>query len=175
MKYKYTNVKIENDHDPLNPRNEFDNLSTFYGLLTRYLIGGKRDQIYSGEDNMVNHVQGLKQAGAVVVEFHTNAGLQFAVVEKDQIIKEYGNNGKKARASAEAVCKGEIATWEAWCNGEVYGYTITDNDGEYLDSCWGFYGYEYCKQEADNARQWHEKELAKQARQIDKRLAYIAQ
>jgi hypothetical protein len=30
----------------------------------------------------------------------------------------------------------------------VYGYRILDEDGEELDSGWGFYGYEYCELEA---------------------------
>ena len=29
----------------------------------------------------------------------------------------------------------------------VYGYTITDRDGDVVDSCWGFYGLECAEQE----------------------------
>lgn len=42
----------------------------------------------------------------------------------------------KAYAQAEA----ELKTYTAWCNGEVYGYKIEDDNGEEIDSCWGFIG-----------------------------------
>jgi hypothetical protein len=43
---------------------------------------------------------------------------------------------------ATKVLKAEIDEYEAYCNGEVYGYQITKKgDEEVLDSCWGFYGY----------------------------------
>jgi len=35
-----------------------------------------------------------------------------------------------------------------WCNGNVYGYIIRDADGEELDSCWGFIGFENVKDSA---------------------------
>ena len=36
-----------------------------------------------------------------------------------------------------------------YLTGEVYGYEIEDPDGEEDgDSCWGFYGFDYCMQEA---------------------------
>lgn len=44
--------------------------------------------------------------------------------------------------------KGFIQSWASWLNGEVYGYKITDSEGEELDSCWGFIGYENCEEEA---------------------------
>ena len=55
-----------------------------------------------------------------------------------------------------------------WCNGDCWGYIIEDEDGEQLDSCWGFIGEEYaveCMREAaegyvDDARDRHETELA---------------
>jgi hypothetical protein len=33
-----------------------------------------------------------------------------------------------------------VKTAGAWCNGEVYGYTAYTEDGEDIDSCWGFIG-----------------------------------
>lgn len=33
-----------------------------------------------------------------------------------------------------------LAPYEAYRDGEVYGYTVETDDGEHLDSCWGYYG-----------------------------------
>lgn len=42
-----------------------------------------------------------------------------------------------------------------FCNGEIFGYVIEDEDGQELDSCWGFVGYEYAKQCAIEAAHNH--------------------
>ena len=30
-------------------------------------------------------------------------------------------------------------------NGDVYGYAVKNNEGDEVDSCWGFYGYDHEK------------------------------
>ncbi len=34
----------------------------------------------------------------------------------------------------------EVEVYSMWASGEVYGFTVYDNDGEPADSCGGFYG-----------------------------------
>lgn len=60
-------------------------------------------------------------------------------------------------------CAGEVAqshvkAWNQYLNGEVYGYIVErpvtcekcgHTEYEDLDSCWGFYGLDYCKEEAE--------------------------
>lgn len=45
----------------------------------------------------------------------------------------------------------EIGEYSKWANGEVYGYVIKDRNGDDVESCWGFIGYEYAQQEANEA------------------------
>jgi hypothetical protein len=33
-----------------------------------------------------------------------------------------------------------LDTYTAWCNGDVYGYSITDTEGDIDDACGGYYG-----------------------------------
>lgn len=56
---------------------------------------------------------------------------------------------KKTRANAEQMLRGEIAAWNQWANGDVYGYyvlrQVLDDDGETIESeeiasCYGYYG-----------------------------------
>ena len=49
-----------------------------------------------------------------------------------------------------------------WCNGSVYGFIIQDDDGEQLDSCWGFVGYEHVEQSAKEAATGIAERLPKQ-------------
>lgn len=36
--------------------------------------------------------------------------------------------------------RGEVETYDHYLTGECYGYVIEDENGEYLDSCWGYLG-----------------------------------
>jgi hypothetical protein len=50
--------------------------------------------------------------------------------------------------AATQICE----TYTAWANGEIYGYVLEDDDGEHLDSCWGYIGErDYCESEMDEA------------------------
>lgn len=59
---------------------------------------------------------------------------------------------KAFRAALIEQCEGILEAYVKWCNGEVYG-VITEvfnlETGEHLeeDSCWGYIGYDYAKQE----------------------------
>lgn len=44
--------------------------------------------------------------------------------------------------------RGDVETYDHYLRGDVYGFTIETPDGEHVDSCWGFYGFDYCKAEA---------------------------
>jgi hypothetical protein len=59
---------------------------------------------------------------------------------------------KRARQACEA--------YTQWCNGDVYGYEVERVTGcpscgseqsQAVDSCWGFYGLDYCRGEAESA------------------------
>lgn len=48
----------------------------------------------------------------------------------------------------EAALKCELGEWQKWAQGDVYGIVIEDPAGNHVDSCWGFYGFDYAKEEA---------------------------
>ena len=54
----------------------------------------------------------------------------------------------------EKYATGVCEEFSQWCNGEVYGYVIEGKDGDHLDSCWGFYGYDYALNEGESALVW---------------------
>lgn len=60
----------------------------------------------------------------------------------------------------EKYARGALETYTQWCNGDVWGYKVFDDDDEEVDSCWGFFGYEYAEQEAKSAMEYFEKEMA---------------
>ncbi len=43
----------------------------------------------------------------------------------------------------------EIETLDSYVSGEIYGFTIIDNMGSEVDSCYGYYGLEHIKSEVE--------------------------
>ena len=75
----------------------------------------------------------------------------FIYATKDAVRKEFGwKKLTKARIrQIEKYLKGEVETYDQYLQGDVYEYAITDDEGNCLDSCCGFYGDEdYCLEEA---------------------------
>ncbi len=178
---KHVTLEIIQDEYPSNPRDDFDHISTFYGPKnSRYLIGGKKDieiDYYDLEDT----IKAFRKEGAVIVEFDSNAGTCYAVVERSQLQKEYlgfGYSMRKALYWARQCTKGEISEYLAYANGEVYGYKVMDANGEELDSCWGFYGEEYCREEGESSAQWHDEDIENKIQAegaaLKARLDYVA-
>jgi hypothetical protein len=56
-----------------------------------------------------------------------------------------------AEGMARKCAEGLVETWNQYLSGDVWGYVITDSDGEEVESvfsCWGFYGLDACIEEA---------------------------
>lgn len=49
------------------------------------------------------------------------------------------------------VAESHVETWNQYLSGDVYGYTVEGPNGEDIDSCWGFYGFDYARAEAIGA------------------------
>jgi hypothetical protein len=49
----------------------------------------------------------------------------------------------------------ELKEYASWSEGDCWGYTVVDDEGEHLDSCWGFIGYDYAKEEALGAADYY--------------------
>ena len=62
----------------------------------------------------------------------------------------------------EAVAKSVVDEWNQYLSGDVWGYVIKDEEGEEVDSCWGFYGMEDCEEQARDSATWHEEHALKQ-------------
>jgi len=74
----------------------------------------------------------------------------FCVISKEKIQEEFGwtNLTKGRRAKLERIIDQEVKTYSAFLNGDVYRFTIYDDNGEFVDCCGGYYGWEDCEAEA---------------------------
>jgi hypothetical protein len=44
-----------------------------------------------------------------------------------------------------------VEEWNMYLSGDVWHYRVLDSQGDHVDSCSGFYGFEYCQQQARQA------------------------
>ena len=81
----------------------------------------------------------------------------FIYISKKDAVKEWGNKlfTKTVEEKAINYLVGEVKTYDDYLRGNIYGYIIEDEDGDNIDSCWGFYpehnnkpDYDYCLIEA---------------------------
>ena len=168
-------VRIIRDVDPLNPREEYDPASTMVCFHPRYDLGDKhdfKDDDYSGWGEVLEAIKeryrpvvalplylidhsGISiRAGRDFVECDPqgwdSGQVGFAFVSREVALREWGAKRvtRKVRDLAKKCLLCEIETYDQFLRGDVWGYVIETPDGETVDSCWGFFGYEYCKSEA---------------------------
>ena len=155
INYKNYNIVVDQDPDPMSP-SEFDTLGT---ILTQSGYAGTKTK---PED--IREKLELKDIVWLPVYTYEHSGLRLQTtpfscawdswedgiifVEKKKLEKEYA---KYTQAEIEKILKAEVKTWDEYLSGEVYGYEITDSQGNNIDSCWGFYGdIDYCVSQAKN-------------------------
>lgn len=159
--YKGYNIKFIQDVNPESPR-EWDNLGTMVCFHDRYdLLGDKHDftpksiQRHTKRSDVVALPLYLLDHSGLSLQIEPFRGeiaywdsgqVGFIYMTYKAIWKVYGKgrvDKKLERNQALTILKGEVETYDQYLRGEAYGYIVEDPDGEHVDSCWGFYGYEY--------------------------------
>lgn len=51
------------------------------------------------------------------------------------------------REAIERNLKAEVEEYDMFLTGDVWGYVIEDEDGNHMESCWGFYGHKYAEEQ----------------------------
>jgi hypothetical protein len=155
-------VKIFPDGDCASPR-EDDNLGTIVYTSTRYRLGDTRLEGYQIKDledspdtavwlpvyAYIHSGIALNTTGFSCPWDSGQCGIIYVTVDK--LIKEYGADTPENRVLAEKVLRAEVETFGEFVGGECYGYVVEDPDGEEVDACWGFIGFDSVKQAAREA------------------------
>lgn len=164
-------LKIERDTDAQNPREEHDGfLGTMVCFHNKYDLGDKGHgySVFgdaSGWDGLRDLIQKDHAKGVVILPIYMydhsgitintspfscpwdsgQIGYIFTPIEK--VIEAFGNDEVQSLVRAMAWLESEVREYDQYLQGDVWGYTVEDGDGEHVDSCWGFYGEEVCRQE----------------------------
>lgn len=149
--------KIERDGDHAGPRVEYDNLGVMHCAHKRYTLGDKgaptpfvdddyragvlRDDVlvckpiylYDHSGITISHGKFSCEWDSGLLGWHY---MTTAVAEENWPSK----TGTDLIAAALACLDSELNEYDAYLQGDVYGYVIENLDGDTEDSCWGYIG-----------------------------------
>lgn len=150
-------LKIKQDSNPDSPR-EWDNLGSFYTTKNNgYIRREITIEDFDFGSDADSDTERLSKLGyiAIPVSVYDHSGwtvftgvandwdsgcIGFYVVSKKKI-REYfecKRISKKLLERVKNVLENEVKTFDHYIQGDVWGFELT-KDGEYLDSCCGFY------------------------------------
>jgi hypothetical protein len=165
-KYNLSNgniLKVINDENTDNPR-EWSNMTVMVCFHNHHTLGDKHDydhKDYSGWEEMKKAI--IKDNDVAIIEplyLYDHSGITiatspfscrwdsgqigFVYITKKKVREEYSVKRitKKFLESAASVLKGEVETYDQYIRGDVYGFKEETPEGKYVNSCWGFYGYD---------------------------------
>lgn len=168
--YKGYTIRIETDSYPLNPRTEWDNLGIMACSHRRYDMGDKEHIVnfknHKGWDSVTAWL--LKNRAVAVLPIYMydhsgqtinttgfnsidsprwdwgQLGVIYTAMEK---LHEVGHTWKKMNSQRRAKVKewllDEVRIYDHYLTGEVYVFTIVNQDDEEEYSCGGFYGSDH--------------------------------
>jgi hypothetical protein len=183
-------AEIYPDNDPENPREAWDNFGNMICFHTRYKLGDKHElksDSFNSWDEIKDYLVKENKAEIILpLYLYDHSGLRikvgsfrgllpqghaefdsgivgFIYCTKDEARKNYPKNRYYLK-EAENLLKSEVETYDQYLSGQVYGYIIKDKNDEELDSCWGFFGYDYIQKEAKELIKHYEKKAYEQIR-----------
>jgi hypothetical protein len=163
-------IEIIQDTDIQSPREEDDNIGTMV-CFHDSVLGDEHNYNhgdYNSWDEMEEDIIRNEKVGVILPLYvYDHSGLTmnttgfncpfdsgqvgFIFISKETIRNEFGVKyvTKKVRDQIEKQLVGEVETFDQYLTGDVYGFRITDTEeDEEVDSSWGFYGSDYCMEEA---------------------------
>ena len=165
--HKNHEIAIEYDDSPENPR-EWDNICEIHHWHSRCNLGDIRHTSTESVEEMLakakrqgDIVMALHcyEHGGITISLNSFAGrlpqghyefdsgqVGFVVIRRKKMLEEFNKKTftAKLKKRAREIAEAEVETFNAYLNGNVYGY-IVDYDG---DSCWGFYSIKDAIEEA---------------------------
>ena len=168
--------RLEHDPDTESPR-DWDNLGTMLCYHRRYTLGDIKEskeisseraaEIYESEDFISLPVFMYEHSG---IALSTGRGYPFndpwdsgqlgiIFVSKAKVRHEYSCKRITAKIRQRVIdCLiSEVETYSAYVSGDTWYFVIEDENGEVLDSCGGFIGYDYAEESAKEALAYLEK------------------
>lgn len=161
--YRGYTIKIHHDDDePLNPREDYDNLGTMVCFHRRYTLGDKDhgfsniDDDYSNIDSDYYEKMHSNKVGEFVqlpLYLYDHGGITISTKpfndpwDSGQVGFIYCTKKRALewccgeddwRQKTIEVLHQEVKEYDLFLTGQTYGYTIENAEGDEVGSCWGF-------------------------------------
>lgn len=176
------------DDNPSNPREDCDNFGRMVCWHRRYRLSDGPKFLYNGKtiadtwDGPQEFQEWAKRQRGIVIlplYLYDHGGITMSTgafscpwdsgqvgyiyATREMILANWNRKrlDKALTQRAAELLKSEVAEFDKYITGEVYGYAVEDDDGKVLDSCWGFYGREYAEGEMRSATTHAAQGLAK--------------
>jgi len=167
LDYLTHRVKVCVDDMPINPRKDYDNFGTMACWHRRYDLGDVQPRQLPDE-----YIADLPNGSLILPLFlidHSGLSIrcgkdfsdcdpqgwdsgQVGIIHAspEDIAKEFGA-GADATDKARKLLATEVETFDAYLQGDCYGFVIEDADGNHVDSCYGFLAYDTRTREGKQA------------------------
>jgi hypothetical protein len=180
-------LKIEHDDDPMNPRTDWDNITTMICFHKRYDLGDKTDYKSDNFDSwdelktqiesdykvlMIKPLYMYDHSGITISTspFGCNwdsGQIGWVFIDKDNLQRISGDSDGFNELNLEEITDSEVKTYDQYVTGEVYRYTIYEIETcslghehkNFVEGCGGYFGEEECESEGQSVLQHLEKEV----------------
>jgi|LakMenE18May11ns_1017448.scaffolds.fasta_scaffold9946187_10 hypothetical protein len=170
LSYKSFNIQVYKEDDFFNPR-EWDNRTKMVCFHGRYELGDKHEFrspesleefLTANKANLYVLPLYLYDHGGITISTtpfncrFDSGQVGFIYITKEKALDEGIHDPFKTM-------KQEVETYNDYLVGNCYGYSIYDEQGEYLDSCGGYLGHHnFCMEEAKSQADYLDRTLPKQ-------------
>lgn len=173
-------LKIEQDSDPQNPRSlDYTdcNLGAMICYHRRYILGDEhsydKDDYNNWDELRKQLIKDFRNDIILPLYLYNHSGITmstspfscrwdsgqvgFIILDRAQLLKTHGTKRitKELKEKLFTYLKGEVETYDQYLTGDVYGYVIEDEDGEEVESCWGYYGEGYAEEEGESVLKYY--------------------
>lgn len=159
---KACRIEIEQDIDILESPRDWSNLGTMVCFYRSYELGDKHDlsieeaqELYDSKNVVALPLFLMDHSGLSISTSDFGCpwdsgqvGFIYATYEDIKKTFMVDTITDDILEKAKQSLKSEVKVYDQYLCGDVYGFVIRDGRGEILESCWGFYGYETCEEEA---------------------------
>jgi hypothetical protein len=166
-------LKVVRDENPENPRTyPCYNIGTMALFHRRYNLGdldhGIRTSDFEGWEEMEEHLYREYDAALVLPVFmYDHSGITistgtfscpwdsgqigFIFISKAKVREEYQCKrlSKKVLNRVSEALNVEVRVYDQYLTGDIWGYVVETEDGDHVDSCWGFFGEEKARAEGE--------------------------